>query len=108
MNRLDRAVIAGLVVVLVVAAFAIGTQALARKQPGSSSAPTAGAPVEPYREGVLTRPSNVNPLAARTQADRDLDALVFEGLVGRTPTGEPRPELARSWTSSPKGDTWTF
>jgi peptide/nickel transport system substrate-binding protein len=107
MNRIDRAIIAGLVLVIAVAAFAIGGSALAPKQgqatPGPSL-PTA----EPYREGVLSRPTNVNPLAARTQADRDLVALVFQGLVARTADGRTRPDLALTWTSTPAGDVWTF
>jgi peptide/nickel transport system substrate-binding protein len=108
MNRIDRVVIAGLVLVLAIAAIAIGGPALSPTAPGpSASAPTVGAP-QPYREGMLSRPTNVNPLAARTQADRDLVALVFEGLVGRADDGRPRPGLARSWTSSDAGDVWTF
>ncbi len=110
MNRIDRAVIAGLVLILAVAAIAIGGPALAPKPaPGSSVAPTGtGGPPAPYREGVLSRPTNVNPLAARSQADRDLIALVFEGLVDRAADGRPIPGLARSWTSSDGGATWTF
>jgi peptide/nickel transport system substrate-binding protein len=107
MNRIDRAVIAGLVLILAIAAVAIGGSALAPKPAGPSSPPAAAAP-DPYREGILSRPTNVNPLAARTQADRDLVALVFEGLVGRAADGSPTPALARSWTSSPNGDRWTF
>lgn len=107
MNRIDRAVIAGLVVVLAIAAFAIGGPALAPRPPQATPGPSVPT-VEPYREGILSRPTNVNPLAARTQADRDLVALVFQGLVGRTADGQPRPDLARSWSSTAAGDAWTF
>src|SRR6185369_14809551 len=99
MNRLDRVVIAALVLILAVAAIAIGGPAVAPKQPDATPTPVPVAPPEPYREGVLSRPTNINPLAARTQADRDLVALVFEGLVGRAANGQPTPALARSWTS---------
>ena len=51
---------------------------------------------------------SVNPLAAQTQADRDLVALVFEGLVTLDPAGAPRPALARSWTTSADDASWTF
>ena len=108
MNRIDRVVIAGLVLVLAVAAIAIGGPALGPKPSGGpSSGPGIAAP-EPYREGVLSRPTNVNPLAARTQADRDLVALVFEGLVARKADGRLGPAIARTWTSTAKGDVWTF
>lgn len=107
MNRNDRAVIAGLVLVLVFAAFAIGGPAFAPTGPGASALPSV-APVVHYREGILGRPTNVNPLAARTQADRDLVALVFEGLVGRDDDARPAPALATGWTTSKDGATWTF
>ncbi|HET7473631.1 MAG TPA: peptide ABC transporter substrate-binding protein [Candidatus Limnocylindrales bacterium] len=109
MNRIDRAVVGGLVLILVVAAIAIGVPALVpgAKSSGTPVSPSAAA-AAPYREGVLGHPTTVNPLAARTQADRDLVALVFQGLVGRDADGRPTPDLARSWTSSPKGDDWTF
>jgi peptide/nickel transport system substrate-binding protein len=107
MNRIDRAVIAGLVLVLAVAAFAIGGSALTSRTPQATTGPSTSA-TEPYREGILSRPTNVNPFAARTQADRDLVALVFSGLVARTADGGVRPDLASSWTSSGTGDTWTF
>ncbi|HEX2754020.1 MAG TPA: ABC transporter substrate-binding protein [Candidatus Limnocylindrales bacterium] len=109
MNRIDRVVIAGLVLVLAIVAIAIGGPALAPKPaPEPTSAGPSSAAPEPYREGVLSRPTNVNPLAARTQADRDLVALVFEGLVARTADDKPTPALARSWTSTATGDAWTF
>ena len=111
MNRIDRVVIGGLLVVLAVAAVAIGGPAIAptnsRPSPSLGGVASPAAP-DPYREGILSRPTNVNPLAARTQADRDLVALVFEGLVGRTADGQAKPALARSWTPSAGGDQWTF
>jgi peptide/nickel transport system substrate-binding protein len=107
MNRIDRAVIAGLILVVALAALAIGGPAFAPTGPGPSAAPSVAA-AAPYREGVIGHPTSVNPLAARTQADRDLVALVFEGLVRLDASGDPQPALASSWTSSPDGATWTF
>ena len=86
---------------------AIGGPAFAPRDPAPSGQPSV-APVAPYREGVLGRPTNINPLAARTQADRDLIALVFPGLVGRDDEGRPDPALARTWTSTDDGSSWTF
>ena len=45
---------------------------------------------------------------ARTQADRDLVALVFSGLVRNGPNGTIVPDLARRWTVDATGKTWTF
>lgn len=109
MNRIDRAIVAGLVVLIAVAAFAIGGVTQPPSVAGPSVAPSV-APAVPatYVEGVVGRPVAVSPLAAASQADRDLVALVFEGLVSLDRTGAARPALARSWTSSPDGATWTF
>ena len=107
MNRTDRAVIAGLVLVLAIAAIAIGGPAFAPQGPASSVAPTLSPP-EPYREGALGRPVSVSPLGARSQADRDLVALIFEGLTRLDAEGNPEPALARSWTADPSGASWTF
>ena len=107
MNRIDHAVIGGLVLLLGVIAVLIGAPALA---PASSVATPAPSQVVivPYREGVLGRAINVNPLAARTQADRDLVALVFDGLVERGPDGMLVPDLATRWTADATGTSWTF
>ena len=109
MNRIDRAVVGGLVLIVVVVAVLIGGPALVppAKPSGTPALPSSAA-VLPYREGVLGRPTSINPLAARTQADRDLVALVFEGLLTRDTAGRPAPGLASSWTSSKAGDEWTF
>jgi len=107
MNRTDRAVIAGLVLVLAFAAIAIGGPALAPTSATASGQPSA-TPPEPYREGALGRPVSVSPLAARSQVDRDLVALVFEGLVKLDAEGRPVPALATSWSVDATGATWTF
>ena len=109
MNRIDRAVVGGLVLVVVIAAVLIGGPALVPR-PTSSDGPASPSAVAvvPYREGVLGRPTSINPLAAKTQADRDLVALAFEGLASRDAAGRPVPGLATSWTSSASGDQWTF
>src|SRR6185369_16932673 len=107
MNRIDHAVIGGLVLLLGVIAVVIGAPAFAPAVAHPTPPPTP-AEVVPYREGVLGRAVSVNPLGARTQADRDLVALVFEGLVARGPDGTLVPGLASRWTEDPAGKSWTF
>jgi len=109
MNRIDRIVVAGLVLLVVIAAIAIAGPAVAPSTTSSPSpAPGSPAPIATYVEGMLGRPVSVNPLAAATQPDRDLVALVFQGLITLDSSGNPRPALARSWTSTADGRTWTF
>ena len=53
-------------------------------------------------------PISVSPLSARTQADRDLVALVYAGLVRNGPSGSLVPDLAERWTVDSTGAVWTF
>ena len=117
MNHRDRGIVAALVVVLVgltVVVALTGTSPQTGATPGASpaagsQAPSADAPpTVVYREGTIGRPSSINPLTARTQADRDLVALVFSGLVALGPDGTYVPDLASGWTVDPTGGTWTF
>ncbi len=107
MNRIDHAVIGGLVLALAVIAVAIGVPAFV---PAAAvpSPPPSPAPEIPYREGSLGRPVSVNPLGARTQVDRDLVALTFSSLVRLGPDGVLIPDLASRWTMDETGTSWTF
>jgi peptide/nickel transport system substrate-binding protein len=107
MNRLDHAVIGGLVLALALIAAAMGLPSLAPTTATPSAVPTL-TPLEPYREGAIGRPVSVNPLAARSQVDRDLVALAFSGLVRLGADGAFVPDLASRWTTDPDGKTWTF
>ena len=109
MTRTDSFVVGALVVLLAVLAAVVGAPGLspatATIAPSASPAPFV---TRPYVEGVLGRPVSVSPLTARTQADRDLVALVFSGLVKNGPSGTLLPDLAKSWTVDATGATWTF
>ena len=117
MNHRDRGIVAALVVVLVALSIVValgGSGPQTGVVPGASvpagSALPSGATPDTavYREGTIGRPSSINPLTARTQADRDLAALVFSGLVALGPDGTYRPDLAEGWTVDSTGSTWTF
>jgi peptide/nickel transport system substrate-binding protein len=59
-------------------------------------------------EGEVGSPRFVNPLLAITDADRDLTALAYAGLMGLTGDGTLAPVLAESYEVSPDGRTYTF
>lgn len=59
-------------------------------------------------EGVIGTPRFINPLLALTDADRDVTALTFAGLMGVGPDGTLVPNLASSYEISPDGKTYTF
>ncbi|HEY5486641.1 MAG TPA: ABC transporter substrate-binding protein [Candidatus Limnocylindrales bacterium] len=104
MNRRDRFVVTALV-----AAFAVVGVAMALPATAPLAAPQVSlAPSVPYREGIVSHPSSITPLTARTQADRDLVALLFRGLLHAGPDGMLLPDLARSWSVSQDGKDYTF
>lgn len=59
-------------------------------------------------EGVVGTPRFINPLLALTDADRDMTALTFAGLMGVGPDGTLVPVLAESYEVSPDGKVYTF
>ena len=59
-------------------------------------------------EGVIGFPRFVNPLLASSEADRDLVALVYSGLMKATTEGLFIPDIASSYTLSENGLEYTF
>lgn len=59
-------------------------------------------------EGVIGTPRFINPLLAISDADRDLTALVYSGLLRPTPDGSLVPDLAEGYTVSDDDLTYTF
>ncbi|NDJ59698.1 MAG: hypothetical protein GYB67_01155 [Chloroflexi bacterium] len=54
--------------------------------------------VPTYREALIGQVQRLNPLLADLNpVDRDITALIFEGLVGTNAFGEPTPLLAERW-----------
>lgn len=111
MTRTDTVVVGTLVALLALIAGLIGGPAIQlAAAPSAPSPSTASGPnfeVRPYVEGVLGHPSSVSPLTARTQADRDLVALLFPGLVRNGPDGTIVPDLAERWSVDKAGKNWT-
>jgi ABC-type transport system substrate-binding protein len=102
-NRRDRYAVVALFVALAV----VGAGLVIRvpSNPNESARPTGA--VVPYREGIVGHPSSINPLTPRSQADQDMVALVFRGLVKAGPGGTVEPDLA-TWTASDDGLKYTF
>ncbi len=61
-----------------------------------------------FTEGIIGRPRFINPILARSDTDRDMTKLVYAGLLSPTPDGTLIPELARDYTVSEDGLTYTF
>lgn len=65
--------------------------------------PTSGGS---FTEGVVGTPRFVNPVLAVTRADRDLSALIYDGLLTLGPDGTLVPNVAESVTISEDGLTY--
>lgn len=59
-------------------------------------------------EGVLGPARFLNPLIPMSQADADLTALVYSGLMRALPDGSVIPDLASSYQISEDGTSYTF
>ena len=59
-------------------------------------------------EGEVGSPRFINPLLAISDADRDLSALTYAGLMGLAGDGTLVPVLAESYSVSPDHKTYTF
>jgi peptide/nickel transport system substrate-binding protein len=108
MKVLDRAVVlSGLLVLALIGAALVGVPS---GNPSSLLAPGdgTGARQVVLREGVLGQVRTLDPLFARNQAERDIDALLFRGLTRLGPAGAIVPDLARSWQVAPNGRVYTF
>nr|MBC7245475.1 peptide ABC transporter substrate-binding protein [Chloroflexota bacterium] len=62
-----------------------------------------------YREGVAGNPGYISPLfSTYHDVDRDLVALIFNGLTRADENGQIQPDLADTWEISPDNLTYTF
>ena len=59
-------------------------------------------------EGIIGRPRFINPVIAKSDADRDLTELIYSGLLRATPEGDLVPDLTEKYDVSEDGLTYTF
>lgn len=59
-------------------------------------------------EGVIGTPRFINPVLATSDADKDMTALIFSGLVKIDQNGKILPDLAESYSISEDGLSYTF
>lgn len=68
----------------------------------------AGQPGGTYTEGIIGSITTINPILVDSGANADAARLVFSGLTRYNHRGEVEGDLARSWSISPDGRTYTF
>jgi peptide/nickel transport system substrate-binding protein len=59
-------------------------------------------------EGSVGAPRFINPILAISDTDQDLSSLTYSGLMGYGPKGTLVPILAKSYSVSSDGKTYTF
>ena len=59
-------------------------------------------------EGIIGRPRFINPIIAKSDADRDMSELIYSGLLRPTIGGDLIPDLAKDYSISEDGMTYTF
>ncbi|MGE5072470.1 MAG: ABC transporter substrate-binding protein, partial [Anaerolineae bacterium] len=96
-------------ILVVVATVIIVAVLLLSQQPVVSTNVTQAAVGGVYTEGVAGALARLNPLLDwNNPADRDVDRLVFSGLVKFDAHGLPQADLAESWGTSSDGTIYNF
>lgn len=60
------------------------------------------------RIALIGAPATIDPLQVKDASGTEVDELLYDGLVRVSPRLVPQADLARSWTVSPDGLTYTF
>lgn len=71
----------------------------------AQSAPVRGGSVV---LGLGADPAGLNPAVSTSAQDLMVGCILYQGLTTTTDKGDIRPMLAKSWTISPDGRTYTF
>lgn len=98
----ERLALYGFALLLVISSFGLLVEA---SHAISSIVPGPGGSLV---EGEIAPVRFINPVLALSQADNDLSALVYSGLMRAQPDGTYIPDLAQGYTISPDGTTYTF
>ena len=96
-------------ILVVLATLVIVAVLLLSQQPVLTPILPEAAPGGVYTEGLVGSLGRLNPLLDwNNPADRDIDHLVFSGLIKFDSHGLPQPDLADSWGTSTDGTIYNF
>jgi peptide/nickel transport system substrate-binding protein len=95
--------------IIVIVTLGLVTVLLLSQQPGQQfflPQPSEGGI---YTEGLVGSLSRLNPvLDLQNPADRDVNRLIFSGLIRFDSQGIPQPDVAQSWGNSQDGTIYNF
>ncbi len=96
-------------IIIVVVTLGLVALLLLTQQPGQQlflAQPSEGGI---YAEGLVGSISRLNPLLdVQNPADRDVDRLIFSGLIRFDSQGIPQPDVAEAWGTSQDGRIYNF
>ena len=96
-------------ILVVLATLVIVAVLLLSQQPVLTPILPQAAPGGVYTEGLVGSLGRLNPLLDwNNPADRDIDRLIFSGLIKFDSHGLPQPDLAESWGTSTDGTIYNF
>ena len=82
---------------------------LLSQQPVSTPFLPEAAPGGIYTEALIGSMGRLNPMLDwNNSADRDMNRLIFSGLIRFDSHGMPQPDLAEAWGNSPDGTLYNF
>ena len=94
-------------ILIVILTLAVVGFLLIRQQPTSIVILPQPASGGIYTEGMIGSFGRLNPLFdLNNLADKDIDSLIFSGLIKFDPAGIPQPDLAESWGVSLDGNIY--
>lgn len=96
-------------VIILLTGMVVGALLLTQKQPGAAVVQNTPAPATGgiYTEALIGSFKRFNPLLdSYNQPDRDVDRLLFNGLIRFDSLGNPQPDLADAWGISADGTTY--
>jgi len=103
MRRLRWQILVVAITLIVVAVLLLSQQPILA--PTLSQPSTGGI----YSEGLVGSLGRLNPLLDwNNPTDRDVDSLIFSGLIKFDSRGIPQPDLAESWGTTPDGTVYNF
>jgi peptide/nickel transport system substrate-binding protein len=96
-------------ILVVLATLIIVAVLLLSQQPVLTPILPQAAPGGVYTDGLIGSLGRLNPILDwNNPADRDIDRLVFSGLIKFDSHGLPQPDLAESWGTSTDGTIYNF
>jgi peptide/nickel transport system substrate-binding protein len=96
-------------IIIVVVTLGLVAVLLLSQQPGQQLFQAQPSEGGIYTEGLVGSLSRLNPiLDLQNPADRDVDRLIFSGLIQFDSQGIPQPDIAQSWGTSQDGRIYNF